>query len=86
MLFLQPPAVNLSYFIRFSNEDVFFLCAFTLKTVNSFFLYGHKFQVESSDKCCENRAEEKYGSVQLSYRGEVSFNALQVKVDSTINT
>lgn len=33
-----------------------------------------------------NRAEEKYGSVQLSYRGEVSFNAPQVKVDSTLNT
>lgn len=57
---------------------------FTLKTVNSTFFFT--FQVESSDKCCENRSEEKYGSVQLSYRGEVSFNAPQVKVDSTINT
>lgn len=57
---------------------------FTLKTVNSTFFFT--FQVESSDKCCENRAEEKYGSVQLSYRGEVSINAPQVKVDSTINT
>lgn len=32
------------------------------------------------------RTEEKYGSVQLSYRGEVSFNAPQIKVDSTLNT
>lgn len=79
MLFLQPPAVNLSYFIRFSNEDVFYFknCKFL------FFIWT--FQVASSDEML-NRTAEKYGSVQLSYRGEVSFNAPQVKVDSTINT
>ena len=46
MLFLQPPAVNLSYFIRFNNEDVFFLCAFTLKTVDSTFFFFLHFKLK----------------------------------------